>query len=110
MSTPEAAVWRALEGVRDPEIMRPITELGMVKQVAVDARGNATVEILLTIAGCPAARRIEADTLAATLTAEGVTGAHIEVGVMSPAERRTFIETGRLEIPERPASSAALRL
>ena len=95
MSTPEAAVWRALEGVRDPEIMRPITELGMVKQVAVDARGNATVEILLTIAGCPAARRIEADTLAATLTAEGVTGAHIEVGVMSPAERRTFIETVR---------------
>lgn len=95
MSTAEAAIWRALEGVRDPEIMRPITELGMVKHVTVDAHGKATVAISLTIAGCPAARRIEADTLAATLTAAGVTGADVEVGVMSPAERKAFIETVR---------------
>lgn len=95
MSTAEAAVWRALEGVRDPEIMRPITELGMVKRVTVDAHGAATVEISLTIAGCPAARRIEADTLAAALGADGVTDARVDVGVMNPAERKAFVETVR---------------
>ena len=95
MTDTAAAVWRALEGVRDPEILRPITELGMVKNVAVNETGVATVAISLTIAGCPAARRIEADTLAATLTADGVTGAAIEVGVMTPTERKEFIETVR---------------
>lgn len=86
---------RALAGVRDPEIMRPITELGMVRNVEVTADGVATVSISLTIAGCPAARRIEADTLAAAQGAAGVTEARIEVGVMTPAERQEFIETVR---------------
>ncbi len=94
-TTTEQAVWHALEGVRDPEVMRPITELGMVRSVEVSEQGLATVAISLTIAGCPAARRIEADTLAATLSASGVTNAHVEVGVMTPEERREFIETVR---------------
>lgn len=94
-STTEDAVWEALQGVRDPEVMRPITDLGMVRQVTVSEQGEATVALSLTIAGCPAARRIEADTLAATLSAAGVTGAHVEVGVMTPDERRAFIETVR---------------
>src|SRR5690606_8195821 len=94
-TTTEQAVWHALEGVRDPEVMRPITDLGMVRRVEVSEQGVATVAISLTIAGCPAARRIEADTLAATLSADGITDAHIEVGVMTPEERREFIETVR---------------
>lgn len=96
MPTPiERSVWRALDGVRDPEIMRPITDLGMVRHVEVTEQGVATVAIKLTIAGCPAARQIEANTLAATLSVEGVVDAHIEVGVMSSEERRDFIERVR---------------
>lgn len=91
----EASVWRALEGVHDPEVMRPITELGMVRGVEVADDGVATVAISLTIAGCPAARRIEADTLEATLGAAGVTDATVEVDVMSPSERQEFIERVR---------------
>lgn len=91
----EASVWRALEGVHDPEVMRPITELGMVRGVEVTDDGVATVAISLTIAGCPAARRIEADTLEATLGAAGVTDATVEVDVMSPSERQEFIERVR---------------
>ncbi len=94
-SAPERAVWAALERVRDPEILRPITELGMVREVRVDSDGAADVSILLTIAGCPAARRIEADTQAAAAGASGVTGATVHVGVMSPAERRAFTERVR---------------
>lgn len=91
----EGALWRALGTVRDPEILRPITELGMVLGATVDAAGAATVRLALTIAGCPAARRIEAETLAAALTAPGVETARVDVGVMTPSERRAFIERVR---------------
>jgi ATP-binding protein involved in chromosome partitioning len=98
----EAAVRAALDRVRDPEILRPITELGMVRDVRVDAEGRATVSILLTIAGCPAARRIEADTLAAAQSAPGVSSAEVVVGVMSPAERKAFVERVRGDRGARP--------
>ena len=91
----EQAVWRALEGVRDPEVLKPVTELGMVRSVEVDEDGSAHVSISLTIAGCPAARRIEADVLAAAQGAAGVTRARVDVDVMSPAERQAFIERVR---------------
>ncbi|MBL3686648.1 DUF59 domain-containing protein [Leucobacter zeae] len=95
-------MWAALDGVRDPEILRPVTELGMVRRVRADAEGKAEVSILLTIAGCPAARRIEADVLAAAASAPGVTAAAVEVGVMSPAERRAFTERVRGDRGARP--------
>ena len=41
----------ALSTVIDPEIRRPITELGMVETAAVDADGLATATILLTVSG-----------------------------------------------------------
>lgn len=51
--TTEDGVWAALSTVQDPEILLPITDLGMVRSVAVDEAGHADVSILLTIAGCP---------------------------------------------------------
>lgn len=54
MTTPltESAVRSALSRVEDPEIGKPITELNMVNTVEVDGQ-DVSVEILLTIAGCP---------------------------------------------------------
>ncbi|UOQ60571.1 Mrp/NBP35 family ATP-binding protein [Leucobacter rhizosphaerae] len=98
----ERPVWTELDRVRDPEILRPITELGMVRAVRVDAEGRATVSILLTIAGCPAARRIEADTREAAAAAAGVTEVDVEVGVMTPAERQAFIARVRGDRGTRP--------
>lgn len=89
------ALWRALGTVRDPEILRPITELGMVSEATLTADGIAYVQLKLTIAGCPAARHIEAETRAAIESAPGVTTAEVDVGVMSPDERRAFIERVR---------------
>lgn len=91
----EESLWRALSTVRDPEVLQPITDLGMVKRAAVNEQGVASVDLALTIAGCPAARRIEADTLAAAQSVEGVTSATIDVGVMTPTERQEFIERVR---------------
>jgi ATP-binding protein involved in chromosome partitioning len=76
----------ALATVIDPEIRRPITELGMVGDVTV-ADGTAIVQLKLTIVGCPAAAAIERDVRAATLGVPGVEAARVDVTVMSPAER-----------------------
>ncbi|AYG02540.1 Mrp/NBP35 family ATP-binding protein [Gryllotalpicola protaetiae] len=92
MSDLTERVARALAGVQDPEIRRPITELDMVESVAVDASGQASVAIRLTIVGCPAADRIEADVRAAVTAVPGVTGVELAVGVMSPQERKALTE------------------
>ncbi len=49
----EDAIRAALSRVNDPEIHKPITELGMVKGIEVRASGVVEVGIYLTVAGCP---------------------------------------------------------
>jgi len=86
------SVLAALAQVIDPEIRRPITELDMVAGVEVSDDLTVTVGIRLTIAGCPAAARIEADVLAATESAVGVGRASVVVTVMTPAQRTQLTE------------------
>ena len=50
----------ALSKVIDPELRRPITELGMVGKLT-ETNSSITAEIKLTIVGCPAAQSIERD-------------------------------------------------
>ncbi len=83
----EQAVLAALASVNDPEIKRPITELGMVESVKVDA-GVAHVRILLTVAGCPLKDTLRTDITAAATTVDGVTAVEIDFGVMSPDQRQ----------------------
>jgi ATP-binding protein involved in chromosome partitioning len=85
----------ALRKVIDPEIRRPITELGMVGGVSVTDTGVATVGIKLTIVGCPAADTIERDVREAVLSVAGIETASITVTVMTPAERAEL--TSRLK-------------
>lgn len=93
-SSPDLArlVERALGGVLDPEIRKPITELDMIGGVEVDAAGVATVRVKLTIVGCPAADAIERDVRAAASAVPGVTAVTVDVSVMSPAERAALTE------------------
>ncbi len=76
----------ALSRVQDPEIRRPITELDMVRSATI-ADGVASIDLKLTIVGCPAADRIEADVRAAAAAVEGVVRVELEVGVMTAPER-----------------------
>ncbi|WP_437584620.1 P-loop NTPase [Paramicrobacterium sp. CJ85] len=87
-----AAVRSALARVIDPEIRKPITELDMVRDVTADENGAVTVDITLTIVGCPAANAIEADVRAAAESAPGAASVTVNVGVMTPAERTALIE------------------
>lgn len=90
----DAAVLAALSRVIDPEIRRPITELDMIESVSV-VEGAASVGLLLTIVGCPAADTIERDVRAAAAGVPGVTTVDVSVGVMS-REQRTAL-TARLK-------------
>ena len=100
VDTPADAVRRAVGAVIDPELRRPIAELGMMREVRVE-RGLASVGIVLTIVGCPAADRISADVRAAAASVPGVTRVALEVGVMSPTERRVLTERLRGGRPAR---------
>ncbi|TCC60436.1 MRP family ATP-binding protein [Kribbella pittospori] len=85
-------VTTALGGVLDPEIKKPITDLGMVESVVVRDDGVVAVRILLTVAGCPMKDTLRRDTTAAVSKLDGVTGVEIDLGVMS-AEQRAALQT-----------------
>ncbi len=89
-ATPEqlsGAVRAALAGVKDPEIRRPITELGMVDSVEVSASGIVELVVLLTIAACPLRDTLTADVTAAVRAVPGVTEVRLTLGVMTDAQR-----------------------
>jgi ATP-binding protein involved in chromosome partitioning len=81
-------VQEALAGVNDPEIKRPITELGMVKSVDVEADGRVAVEVYLTVAGCPMKDTITRDVKAAVGALEGVSDVSVGLDVMSEEQRK----------------------
>ena len=77
----------ALATVNDPEIRRPITDLGMVESVHVDERGLVSITVLLTVAGCPLKDTITRDVTGAVEKVPGVTGVDLTLGVMSGDQR-----------------------
>ena len=81
------AVKAALDGVHDPEINRPITELGMVKDVTVAADGTARVAVWLTVAGCPMRDTITSRVTTAVSAVPGIRDVRVELDVMSDAQR-----------------------
>ena len=88
MSTPLLEqVHAALGTVNDPEIKRPITDLGMVESVDVDEAGAVRLTVLLTVAGCPLKDTITRDVNAAVGKVPGVTGVDLTLGVMSNEQR-----------------------
>lgn len=91
-----AAVREALTRVVDPEIRRPVTELGMVRSVDVDTAApggtRVTVGIDLTTAGCPLKDTITKDVTSAVLAVEGVADVRMALGVMSPEQRAALTE------------------
>lgn len=90
MSAAEA-VRAAVAAVTDPELRRPIGDLDMVRDISVEA-GRADVSIVLTIVGCPAAARIESDVRAAAASVPGISDVQVDVGVMTPSERKVLTE------------------
>jgi ATP-binding protein involved in chromosome partitioning len=88
MSTPLLEQVRAALGtVNDPEIKRPITDLGMVDSVEIDDAGVVRLTVLLTVSGCPLKDTINRDVNAAVRGVEGVRDVELTLGVMSTEQR-----------------------
>ncbi len=91
MSPPTAEqVTRALASVNDPEIHRPITDLGMVKNIEISPDGTVRVDVYLTVAGCPLRDTITRDVTAAVSALEGVSRVRVELDVMSEEQRKAL--------------------
>ena len=86
MSVNQEAVQAALATVIDPEIRRPITDIGMVKDVAI-AGGKVTVGVYLTISACPMQDTIVNSVKDAVSKVRDVTEVEVELDVMSPEQR-----------------------
>ena len=82
-------VLAALSRVIDPEIRKPITELDMIAGVEVSGTG-VTVDLRLTIVGCPAADTIERDVREAAASVSGVDAVDVRVGVMTRDQREAL--------------------
>ncbi len=85
----------ALATVNDPEIRRPITELGMVKDVSIGDDGAVAVTVLLTVAGCPMRETITKDVTAAVSGVDGVQSVNVILDVMSEEQRQDLQKTLR---------------
>ncbi|MEV0089391.1 Mrp/NBP35 family ATP-binding protein [Saccharopolyspora sp. NPDC050642] len=83
----EDAVRKALSQVEDPEIRRPITDLGMVKSVSIGPDGDVAVEVYLTVQGCPMRETITQRVTGAVSAVEGVASVRVELDVMSDEQR-----------------------
>ncbi|MFC5908447.1 Mrp/NBP35 family ATP-binding protein [Streptacidiphilus monticola] len=88
----EERVHAALGTVQDPEIHRPITELGMVKSVAVDAAGAAKVAVYLTVSGCPMRDTITSRVQEAVSAVPGISSVEVELDVFSAEQRKALAE------------------
>ncbi|WP_327093538.1 Mrp/NBP35 family ATP-binding protein [Nocardia vinacea] len=83
----EVDVRGALAKVDDPEIRKPITELGMVKSIAIGADSNVHIEVYLTTAGCPLRTEITQRVTKAVADVAGVGAVTVDLDVMSDEQR-----------------------
>ena len=87
----EARLWRALQGVEDPEIPISVVGMGLIVSIAYRAGERAVdVELTYTSMGCPAMEFIQDDIRARLLAEPDVDEVRIEV-VWDPVWTRSRI-------------------
>lgn len=93
-SADREAIMAALATVADPEIRRPITELGMVDEVVIEG-SSVAVTVLLTVSGCPMKTEIVDRVTRAVSAVPGVAGVDVRLGVMTDEQRTAMRESLR---------------
>ncbi len=83
----ESAIRSALARVQDPEIRKPITELGMVKSIDITGDGDVAIGIYLTVSGCPMRSEIENRVSSAAADVPGVRDVSVTLDVMDDEQR-----------------------
>ena len=106
-------VWALLNEVNDPEVpVISVVDLGIVRGVRVDEKGNVTVDVTPTYSGCPATQIIEA-LIKAAIESRGYT-AEIKTVITPPWTTDWISDAGRVKLreygiapPEKGAESKA---
>ncbi len=83
----KSAINTALGKVIDPELRRPITELGMVKSVDVADDGGVHVQIYLTTSACPKKTEISERVTQAVSDVPGTGAVKVTLDVMNDEQR-----------------------
>lgn len=91
----EDAIRSALATVNDPEIGKPITDLGMVKSVAVQADSSVDVGVYLTTSACPMRTQIVDRVQTAVADVPGTGEVRVELDVMNDEQRAELRKTVR---------------
>ncbi len=91
MAVNESQVIDALRPVEDPELHRSIVDLGMVRQVAIDG-DRVTVQIALTVPGCPLRNEIDNRVKSAVQALDEVGSSTVDFTVMTDDERAAVRE------------------
>lgn len=86
MAVTESDVIEALRPVQDPELFRSIVDLNMVRNVRVDGE-KVSLQIALTIAGCPLKDEINRRVRGALVELDGITTVDIDFTTMTEEER-----------------------
>ena len=94
---------QALHGVIDPEIRKPIDEIGMLGGFEVDG-DKVTVDILLTVPGCPHTDEIT-NRVRAALEPIGASSVEVRFGEMEPEQRAQMASGLQREMPFRRPDS-----
>ncbi len=84
-----------LRSVIDPELGADIVSLGMAPEVSISPDGHVTVQVKLTIGGCPLRAQIKKDVETRIAVHPGVTGVSIDWGEMTPDERTDVMMKAR---------------
>jgi ATP-binding protein involved in chromosome partitioning len=93
-------ILQALERVIDPELRKPVTELGMVRDVRISG-GEVGVTLALTVVGCPLRASFHEQVGELVGAVPGVSRVSLDFDVMSPEERQALAQRLRGGLTER---------
>ena len=103
----ENAIKEVLDKIDDPELKKPLTDLGMIRSVAI-VGGDVTVGVSLTVPGCPMKKKISDDITSGVGALSGAESVKVEFDVMTDEQRRKLREKlGHSVARQAPGSAPA---
>lgn len=86
------SVLNALKHVEDPELHKSIVELNMVRNIKIIDGIHISLDVILTISGCPLKAKIQSD-IEQALRNLGAASVSLRFGSMTDEERRNLTAT-----------------
>ncbi len=106
----EADLRTALEKVIDPEIGRNIIDLGMVRDLRIDAEGNVCFTLALTVPTCPMKDHMAFSAQQVLKALQGVNSVQVDFGLLSDEERKVIIGMASPQPPKLNAFNRVQRV